>query len=146
VVSRRPRVYCGHPIVSYRTEHEAACLAGISELLPGVELFNPEGRYSTDASWRRAWPQVLASLSGLVVFASEGGTIGVGCLAELTDALAWDLPVAALDAGRLFEIEGVQFLDPRGRSARHVGRLVIGEPYGDGLFAALVEAVARGEL
>jgi hypothetical protein len=121
----RPRVYAAHPIVSYGTARERDCLALLRGVLPEADLYDPAGRYSTDAGWLRAWPRVLPTLSGLVVFQGEDGTIGTGCLRELTDAIAWRLPVAALEGEALHEIDGVQFLAVPWRTARHAGRLVL---------------------
>lgn len=89
----RPRVYCAHPITSYGTEHEAACLAALANLLPSAELINPFGRYRTNRGWRRSWPRRLTTLSSVVVFGEEDGSIGVGCLREVTDAILWRLRV-----------------------------------------------------
>lgn len=127
-MTRRARVYVAHPIVTYGTARERDCLAVLREQLPGVELYDPAGRYRREHGWQRAWPKVLASLSGLVVFGAKDGTIGTGCLRELTDALAWGLPVAGLGGDVLKEIGGVQLLPVPWRTARHVGRLVLGDP------------------
>jgi len=102
--SNRPRVYCAHPITTYGTAYERACFNTLAELLPDVELYDPAGRYKTSAAWRRAWPRVLASLDGLVVFVAEDGTIGAGCLREITDAIVMGLPLAVLEAGSLREL------------------------------------------
>lgn len=125
---RLTRVYAAHPVTSYGTEHEARSLAALRALLPDCEIYDPAGRYRREHGWRRAWPGVLASLSGLVVFGAKDGTIGTGCLRELTDALAWGLPVAGLDGDVLKVIGGVQLLPVPWRTARHVGRLVLGDP------------------
>lgn len=122
----RPRIYVAHPMASYGTEHERDCLASLAGLLPGADLYDPAGRYMTDAGWLRAWPRVLASLSGLVVFGAEDGTVGTGCLRELTDAIAAYVPVAALVGDELHEIDGFQLLAPPWRSARNAGHLIVG--------------------
>lgn len=123
--ARRPRCYVAHQIVTYGTDHERVCLAALHRLLPDADLYNPAGRYSTDAGWRRAWPRVLASLSGLVVFADIDGTIGTGCMRELIDAITWGLPVAALAGDELHEIDGIEFVAIERHSAGHAGRLVL---------------------
>jgi hypothetical protein len=121
----RPRIYAAHPIASYGTRHETTCRCQLGLLFPGVDVFDPSGRYGTHDGWRRAWPRVLASLSGLVVFPAEDGTIGTGCLRELTDAITWRLPIAGLADGALHEIEGVELLPMPRRSARFAGRLLL---------------------
>jgi len=93
----RPRIYAAHPIVTYGTARERDCLAALARLLHGVDLYDPAGRYSTDAGWFRAWPRVLPTLSGFVVFGTRGGVVGVGCLREIDDACRASLPVAMLD-------------------------------------------------
>ena len=123
--SNRPRVYCAHPITTYGTAYERACFNTLAELLPDVELYDPAGRYKTSTDWRRAWPRVLASLHGLVVFGTEDGTIGAGCLREITDAIVAGLPIALLDAGSLRELVTIELVatDERtgSRSAWPVG-------------------------
>jgi hypothetical protein len=132
--AERPRVYAAHPVTSYGTDHERDRLACLARLLPGVQLFDPSGRYSSHAGWRRAWPRVLETLSGLVVFQEEDCTIGTGCLRELTDAITWGLPIAALEGEALHHITGIQFLAVPRRPARHAGRLVLGPSLGPGDF------------
>jgi hypothetical protein len=128
MIAPRPRVYAAHPMASYGTDHERSRLVALGGLLPGVELFNPSRRYSTNVGWRRAWPRVLASLSGLVVFPGENGTIGTGCLRELTDAVTWGLPIAALEGEALREIDGLKLVSVPRRSARHAARLILSGP------------------
>ena len=97
----RPRIYAAHPITSYGTDHERAYLDALAALLPGAEIFNPAGRYRTSAGWLRAWPRVARTLSALVVFGNEEGTIGVGCLHEIADAIRLRPPVVDLGNGLL---------------------------------------------
>jgi hypothetical protein len=99
-VSARARVYAAHPVTSYGTEHERACLDTLAALLPGSEIIDPAGRYHTNAGWLRAWPRLLSTLDAVVVFADEDGTVGAGCLREITDAIVAGLPVAYLDDNR----------------------------------------------
>lgn len=126
---RPPRVYAAHPVTSYRTEHEERCLAALRDLLPHCEIYDPAGRYRREHGWRRAWPRVLASLSGLVVFGAEDGTIGIGCVREVADAVARCLPVLALDGEDLHELDGVRLLALPWRSARRVGALMLGPAF-----------------
>jgi hypothetical protein len=93
----RPQVYAAHPMTSYGTEHERACLDTLAALLPGSEIIDPATRYWSNTGWLRAWPRLLSTLSGLVLFADETGTVGAGCLREVADAVAAGLPVAFLD-------------------------------------------------
>jgi hypothetical protein len=109
-------------------------------LLPYCDVFDPAARYRSEHSWRRAWPRVLVSLAGLVVFAAEDGTIGCGCLRELADAIAYGLPVLALDGESLYELEGVRLLPPSWRSARRTGGLVLGAVIEPAEAARVIEA------
>ena len=107
----RPRVYGAHPVVSYGSEHERVSLDTLAGLFGGVEIIDPAERYRTDAEWLRDWPRVLASLSGLVLFADEHGMVGAGCLREVTDAIAAWVPVGYLDPYfGLCELGGFDFL------------------------------------
>lgn len=129
----RPRVYAAHPMTSYGTEHERVCLDTLAVLLPGVELVNPAFRYRTSAGWLRAWPRLVRTLSGLVVFADEEGTIGAGCLREITDAVLYGLPVLMLDGDRLHELAGVDLLPAAERSRCRTARVVPGERMDSGV-------------
>lgn len=124
-----PRIYVAHPITSYGTEHGAVCLDALAELLPGSDLVDPAALFTTSAQWLEAWPAMVQTLAGLVVFGAADGTIGSGCLLEVADAMAAGLPVAAFEEGpSLVELVGVEFLRPSERTARRVGVLVPGEP------------------
>jgi hypothetical protein len=113
--------------ITYGTAWEHECHAALQDLLPEVELYDPATRYSSNATWRRAWPRVLETLSGLVLFASLDGTIGAGCMREVLDAVAWGIPVAGFGEGMLREIEGLQFLMPRQLTPWRTGRLLLGD-------------------
>ncbi|MGP0108126.1 MAG: hypothetical protein ACLPR9_04555 [Acidimicrobiales bacterium] len=124
-----PRIYVAHPITSYGTEHGVACLDSLADLLPGADLVDPAALFTTSAQWLDAWPAIVQTLAGLVVFGAADGTIGSGCLLEVADAMAAELPVAAFEEGpSLVELVGVEFLRPALRTARCVGVLVPGEP------------------
>jgi len=125
----RPRVYAAHPVSCYRTDHEARCLAALRGLLPHCDLYDPADRCRNAAAWQRAWPRVLRTLSGLVVFAAEDDTIGAGCLRELGDALACGLPALAVHRGTLHEIDGVRLLALPWRSTRHLASLLLGPAF-----------------
>lgn len=126
----RPRIYAAHPITSYGTDHERAYLDALAALLPGAEIFNPAGRYRTSAGWLRAWPRVARTLSALVVFGNEEGSIGVGCLHEIADAIRLGVPVAVLDERRqLCELAGLDMLAAQERSAFRAACIVPGDPW-----------------
>jgi hypothetical protein len=127
MTTRKARVYVAHPIGTYGTAWEHECLAALQDLLLDVELYDPARRYSTSAMWRRAWPRVLETLSGLVVFASFDGNIGAGCMREVLDAITWGIPVACLERGTLHEIEGLQLLMPQQLTPWRARRLVLGD-------------------
>jgi hypothetical protein len=124
----RPRVYAAHPIVTYGTVRERDCLAVLGGLLPDVDLYNPAGRYSTDAGWLRAWPRVLSTLSGLVVFGTRGGVIGIGCLREIADARRLGLPVAMVDHRCRARAYAGLALPSRAPTPKRAAMLVPGEP------------------
>ncbi len=95
--TRRPRLYAAHPMTCYRTEHERACLDTLAGLFGDAEIVNPSERAWTSDTWRRAWPRLVVTLSGLVLFADEDGTVGTGCMREVADAITAGVPVALLD-------------------------------------------------
>ena len=131
-----PRIYVCHPMTSYGTVHGATSVAGIAEALPGAELVNPErAQWATDADWLRAWPLILDSLSGLVVFADHAGTVGTGCLRELVDAVMAGLALAAWEpAVGLVELVGFELVEPDARSPRRAAFLDYGGPLPRGAF------------
>jgi hypothetical protein len=122
-------VYAAHPITCYGTEHATGHLARLAELLPYAEIVDPETFvWRTHDQWRRSWPSVLDGLAGLVVFAALDGTVGAGCIRELTDAVATYLPIASFHDGALREIDGLEFLPVLCRSPRRTARLLFADP------------------
>jgi hypothetical protein len=123
----RPRIYAAHPIVTYGTARERDCLATLKRLFPEVEIYDPAGRYRTNQGWLRAWPRVLATLSGLVVFGTRDGLVGLGCLREIATAREAGLSVAMLDHYcRPRTYAGV--VAPPAPALRRAAMLVPGEP------------------
>lgn len=92
-----PMVYVAHPVTTYGTARERDALARIAGLVAPAQIVDPAARYRSNADWLADWPGLLATLSGLVVFPDVDGTIGAGCLRELTDAWYVGIPVALLD-------------------------------------------------
>ncbi len=139
--ARRPRVYGAHPMVSYRSEHERTCLDTLAELFTHAEIVNPAERSWTNAGWRRAWPRLLATLSGLVLFADEDGTVGTGCLREVADAIAAGVPVAYLDPDfGLCELAGLDLVPAEMRTRASTAWPIAGEQIDPGaLFGPTVE-------
>ena len=140
----RPRVYAAHPMTCYATGHAARCLAGLRRLAPGVDLIDPEAAgWVSDAEWLTGWPPMLAGLDALVVFADPAGTVGVGCLREIADALAVGLGVAAYSARRgcLVELRGLSFVCPP--TPRRLARLRTGAPVELGVVLGGVLGVSR---
>jgi hypothetical protein len=126
-VTRR-RIYCAHPIVTYGTARERDCIASLRTVLPEADLYNPAGRYSTDDGWLRAWPRVLPTLSGFVVFGTRDGVVGIGCLREIADARGTGLPVAMLDHHCRARTYAGLALPIRAPTPRRTAVLVPGEP------------------
>ncbi len=110
----RPRVYCAHPMTSYGTAHEAACLGALADLVPGAELVDPAATFTSSADWLERWPAMLTTLDALALFADEDGTIGAGCLREVADAIVVGVPIVCLDpCFGLCELAGIDFLPLR---------------------------------
>ena len=112
-----PRIYVAHPMTSYGSPHEQHCLGELAQLLPDVKLVNPAGRYESDAEWLRDWPRLVPTLAGLVCFADATGTIGTGCLREITDTVAAGIALAAFEPGTgLVELVGIELVEPAVRN------------------------------
>jgi hypothetical protein len=115
-------------MTAYGTDHQAACLARLAELLPGWELVDPAPRYRDSAGWLRGWPRMLRTLSAVIVVPDQHGLIGAGCLRELADAVWAALPVVAFEPGAsLAELIGVELLEPERRSSLQAALLVLGD-------------------
>jgi hypothetical protein len=123
-----PLVYAAHPKSTYRTPWARAHIGRLRELLPAAEVIDPEdSAWLSDADWLERWPMLLGRLSEVVVFAARDNTVGAGCLREVADAIAYGVPVAALDLGRgLCELRALDLL-PDATAAR-AARLVLGQP------------------
>jgi len=128
VPARGRRAYIAHPMVTYGTARERDCLAALHRLLPDVYLYDPAPRYSTDTAWLRAWPRVVPTLSGLVLFGTRDGVVGVGCLKELSEAQRAGVPVAMLDHRCRPRGYGGLALPARAPTTRRAAVLLPGEP------------------
>ncbi|HXY45426.1 MAG TPA: hypothetical protein VEH29_14650 [Acidimicrobiales bacterium] len=136
------RVYAAHPISCYGTAHARDRLATLGKLLGGVEIVDPEERsWPSEDAWFDEWPDLLASLDGLVVFAAPDGTIGTGCVTELADALASGILLAGLDDRGLRRLDGLRFVAAERRTMRSAARLFLGEPIAPDTFQ---QAMANG--
>lgn len=94
-------VYVAHPMTTYATPWARRCVAAITTALPGADLIDPEhAGWGSSAEWLAAWGQLIEALDLLVIFTAQDLSVGAGCLRELADALAWDVPVAVLGARR----------------------------------------------
>lgn len=123
----RPRVYAVHPMASYKTRHARGLVTRLGKILPGAEIVDPEQLgWPTSDAWLDAWPDLLAGLAGCVVFAAADETIGLGCLLELTDALAANVALAGLDATGLRRMDGFRLLPESRRTSRSAARLLLG--------------------
>jgi hypothetical protein len=123
-----PRIYVAHPLITYGTDWSAACLQCLRKLLPNVDLIDPEDQSWSAESWLFEWPWVLGGLSAVVVFGDGDGSVGTGCIREVTDAVFLGLPVWAFDGRRLVELTGFQLLPEWRRTARRAAVLVVGRP------------------
>jgi hypothetical protein len=91
-------------------------------------MYDPAERYRTDAGWLRAWPRVLPTLSGFIVFGTRDGVVGIGCLREIADACRAGLPVAMLDHHCRARTHAGLALPIRAPTPRRAAVLVEGEP------------------
>jgi hypothetical protein len=130
-----PLVYAAHPLTCYRSAHERACLDAIASAFPGAEVLDPAECFADAADWLAGWPALVPTLSALVLFADEQGNVGAGCLREVADAIAEDLPVLLLDRGHeLCELRSLRIFPPwrrtRSRTAVPAGGAVVIDPAG----------------
>jgi hypothetical protein len=126
-VTTQPRTYVAHPMSRYGTPYSAECLDALAGLLPGTRLIDPATIFASDTEWLGSWPRLLRSLVGFVMFGAEDGTIGAGCIRELSDAIALGVPIAGFDLGRgLREISGFDLIDTVRRNPRRTATLRLG--------------------
>lgn len=96
------RAYLAHPMTSYATAYARAGAAALATLLPSWEVIDPEAcGWASDADWARDWPRILAGCSLVCVLPGPDGGVGAGCLREVADAIAREVPVLVLDKGDL---------------------------------------------
>ena len=121
------RIYCARPMTAYRTDLDRRQLARVAEHFPGAVVADPALMFESNEQWLSAWPEVLASLDLLVVWADADGFVGAGVLREVVDAIAARVPVVALDTlGKLRTVGGLHVHGMLPSRAR-VGELVCGD-------------------
>jgi len=122
-----PLAYVAHPLTTYGTPLEREALDLLGALLPDAVLVNPATRYRDTDHWLADWPRLVGTLSGLVVVADSDGTIGAGCLRELTDVWRLGVPVALLDArGQLRRLSGLRMVAETERTAQRLAFVTAG--------------------
>ena len=125
-----PLVYAAHPVTTYGTDRERDALDRISDLVAPAQIVNPAVRYRSNADWLADWPGLPPTLSGLVVFADADGTVGAGCLRELTDAWRLGIPTAFLDDhGQLRHVSALRIVPPRHQTAVRMAVVVGGRRF-----------------
>jgi hypothetical protein len=92
----RPRVYVAHPIATYGTSWSARGIEAVARAWPDAEVIDPAVCFDSNEAWLDVWPQLVATLSALVVVGDEQGRIGAGCLREIADAILWSVPTYTL--------------------------------------------------
>ncbi len=123
-----PLVYAAHPLTCYRSAHERACLDAIASAFPGAEVLDPAECFADNADWLAGWPALVPTLSALVLFADEQGSVGAGCLREVADAIAEDIPVLLLDRGHeLCELRSLRLLPASSRNPARAAAPVGGQ-------------------
>ena len=135
---RRPLVYAAHPVLSYGTAHERKALAHLRRLLPAVTLIDPAARYVGLEDWEQDWPSLVWTLSAVVVFAGEDGSIGAGCMKEVADGIAHGVAVCVLRAGNLHELVSLRLLPLTRRSPARCAIPVAGK------VTTIVESLPKG--
>lgn len=106
------RIYVASPTPTFGTDYHRRMLCYVRACLPGADLVLPSDVFESTEDWLRQWPNVLASLTGLVFFAEPDGTLGMGVCKEVQDAEAAGLPVWHLDGSRQLHTMGTESLVP----------------------------------
>jgi len=82
---------------SYGTAKRTKAIAQIAEFADSqsFDVFLPERQYRTHDAWIRGWSKLCRSsaLAGLVIVPDDNGAIGAGVMREVSDAIAFDVPV-----------------------------------------------------
>lgn len=107
VRSARSVVYVAGSMSSYGTAKRTKAIAQIADLADSqsLDVFLPERRYRTHAAWVRGWSKLCRSnaLAGVVIVPDGGGAIGAGVMREVSDAIAFGVPVFVWTAQGLIE-------------------------------------------
>jgi len=80
------RIYIASPISTYQTTRYDRMLTEIARHFPRAEILQARHLFQSTADWRRRWPQLLPTLTGLVFFSDVDSTIGLGVWSEIQDA------------------------------------------------------------
>ena len=133
------KLYAAHPLTSYGTPYEARQLEALREHFPGADVLDPAAMFSSNEDWLAKWPEVLATLDALVLFADQAGHVGAGVLRELSDAIGAGLPVLVLGQdGQLYHFGGFSSEHRLVVARSRAGRLLFGPPVSAAGVMALV--------
>ncbi len=127
---RPTRVYVAGSVSSYGSAFRSQVIETLrARITPvGGAVILPEEQWSNNAEWLSAWPEIVGTLTELVLVPDEDGSIGSGCLREVADALAIRVPVTVPDTvGRRRPWRDVTLVGVADPTPGCVGR-VIGEP------------------
>jgi len=94
-MSQDSLVYVAGSVTSYGTPKRQRAIEQIREHAEaqGFAVFLPEYRWATSGGWLREWPKIVRLLGGLVIVPDDSGAIGAGLMREVSDAIAFDVPV-----------------------------------------------------
>lgn len=86
------RVYVASSLSTYDTPRYDRMISAVRLHVPKADILPARDQFTSNADWRRRWPEILPTLAA-VVFFDDRGTIGRGVYQEIEDAQSVRLPV-----------------------------------------------------
>lgn len=115
-------VYIASSLSTYRTPRYDRMIESIRTLFPQSNAMPARDQFTSNADWRRKWPDILPTIAAVVFFDDGDGYLGLGVWTEITDCFRIGLPLWYIDDdGGLHHIDGGTFSGFPGFEAGAVG-------------------------
>lgn len=87
------RLYVASPLSTFNTPRYDSELQHLRAHFHHADIVPARGLFTSNAEWKRGWPDILSTIDALVFFADDDGYVGYGVWTELSDAYERGIPI-----------------------------------------------------